>query len=97
MLIKGKIIENCKDFLTMFEENSVDVLVKGFSENLSTIVEMKQKTVVLLISLLEGCVKVENFKRMAISFDDFSIVFERMTLAYQNFLKSELKIAKENP
>lgn len=34
---------------------------------------------------------------MAITLDDFSICFSWLTQVYQNFIKTELKISKDNP
>jgi hypothetical protein len=81
-LVKCKIIENCKDFLSMFGPGSSDLLLKGFGVDTSAVDEMKQQCVVLLSSLLEGAANPETFKRMAESLGDFSICFERMTNVY---------------
>lgn len=61
-LVHCKIIENCKDFLTMFTPESGDLLLKGFDNESAQIDEMKQKCVVLLSSLLEGASNIETFK-----------------------------------
>ena len=71
---------------------------KGFDPDFSEPVdELKMKAVNLLLSLIEGSPETDIIKRMTQSLDNFQIVFQRMQIVYERFLREELGLKQENP
>ncbi len=49
--------------------------MRGFYNDLDDVDELKQKSVNLLLSLIEGAANIDAIKWMSYSLDDFQIVF----------------------
>ena len=95
-MISGKVIDTCWDLLQSFSPNSEECVLRGFT-TLDDVDELKQKSVNLLLSLIEGSTNIDAIKRLSYSLDDFQIVFKWLSNIYQNFLTQTLKITVKSP
>jgi hypothetical protein len=50
--------------------------------------ELKQKSVTLLLSIIEGPIDAEIMRSITKTLDDFAVIFERLNIVYQAFVSS---------
>jgi hypothetical protein len=50
--------------------------------------ELKQKSVTLLLSIIEGPIDAEIMRSITKTLDDFAVIFERLKIVYQAFVSS---------
>ena len=86
-LAEGKLIDNCRDIISAFLTEE-ECAMAGFSteEDMQNIEEIKQSTVNVMRSSIEGDPDLELLKIMTNSLGSFAIAFTRMQTLYERFL-----------
>ena len=94
-LVTSKSIDNCRDILTQATTDR-ELKLKGLQgDKAGMIDELKQKSVKLLLSIIEGPIDAEIMRSITKTLDDFVVIFERMKIVYTIFVAEALNLDPE--
>lgn len=94
-LVTSKVIDNCRDLISQGSADR-ELKIKGFiNEKVELLDGLKQKSVKLLLSIIEGPIDNEIMRAITISLDDFLVVFERIGYVFNKFITENLNLKPE--
>ena len=94
-LVTSKSIDNCRDILTQATTDR-ELKLKGLQgDKAGMIDELKQKSVKLLLSIIEGPIDAEIMRSITKTLDDFVVIFQRMNIVYTAFVAEALNLDPE--
>ena len=98
-LVDAKIIDCCRDLIQQGQQKKSELLVKGFTtpSKQDWHNALKMNSIKLLLSLIEGPVDTEIYRKIADSLDDFTILKKRLESIYERFLDEELGLPPDAP
>ena len=97
-LVQSKTIDCCRDLLQKGQDSTSFMKKRGFvGERADNLDEIKDCSVGLLLSIIEGQNDKQIYERVGASLDNLKIVTMRMNLVYQNYVTHNLGLAKDDP
>ena len=94
-LVTSKVIDNCRDLISQGGSER-ELKIKGFvGDKLELLDGLKQKSVKLLLSIIEGPIDSEIMRAITISLDDFIVVFERIDYVFKKYITENLNMNPE--
>ena len=94
-MVTSKVIDNCRDLISQGSQER-ELRIKGFfGDKIELLDGLKQKAVMLLLSIIEGPIDNEIMKTITVSLDDFLVVMERLNYVYYKFIRDVLNMDPE--